>query len=238
MTTHGRPGDLCSSLAARPTITLSDRPERCPLISTQDRESADSADRAAGNVAGGAADSAADSAAGNARRAGSARSRPTPRHAPELAHLSLDELRVYRQELVTEEIRVSYWRRILQARLDLIIGDNDATALRRLGAVLTEHEVYSRRLAVQQMHVPGGASPLPDLAMLWDTSQLGEDDDGAVVSRLADAEHQLSSYRRSLHLRLDAATGELIARYHDEPALALTALPLRPGGGGGMTSTA
>jgi hypothetical protein len=185
------------------------------VISTQDRDSADSADRAARS----------------GRPAGGSRSRPTPRHAPELAHLTLDELRVYRQELVTEEIRVSYWRRILQARLDLIIGDNDAAALRRLGAVLTEHEVYSRRLAVQQMHEPGGAPPLPDLGVLWDTSQLGEDDDGAVVSRLADAEHQLSSYRRSLHLRLDAATGELIARYHDEPTLALSALPLGPATG-------
>jgi hypothetical protein len=181
------------------------------VISTQDKESADSAD--------GAASSGRGSAAG-------ARSRPRPQHVPELAHLTLTELRAYRQELVTEEIRVSYWRRILQARLDLIIGDDDATALRRLGSVLTEHEVYSRRLQVQQMHVPGDAPPLPDLGILWDTSQLGDDDDGAVVSRLADAEHQLSSYRRSLHLRLDAATGELIARYHDEPNLALSALPL------------
>ena len=182
------------------------------MISTQDTESAGSA----------------DGTASRGRTSAAARQRPTPRHAPELAHLSLEELRAYRQELVTEEIRVSYWRRILQARLDLIIGENDATALRRLGAVLTEHEIYSRRLAVQEMHVPGGAPPLPDLGVLWDTSQIAEDDDGAVVGRLADAEHQLSSYRRSLHLRLDAATGELIARYHDDPALALSALPLRP----------
>ena len=170
------------------------------------------------------------SAAGAARPV--SRARATPRHAPELAHLSLAELRAHRQELVTEEIRVSYWRRILQARLDLIIGDNDTAALRRLGSVLTEHEEHSKRLAVRQMHVPGGAPPLPDLAALWDTSTLGEDDEGAVVGRLADAEHQLSAYRRSLHLRLDAATGELIARYHDEPALALSALPLRREDGG------
>jgi hypothetical protein len=182
------------------------------VISTQDRDSADSA----------------DGTASSGRPAAGPRSRPRPQHAPELAHLTLTELRAYRQELVTEEIRVSYWRRILQARLDLIIGDDDATALRRLGSVLTEHELYSRRLAVQQMHTPDDAPPLPDLGILWDTSQLGEDDDGAVVSRLADAEHQLSSYRRSLHLRLDAATGELIARYHDEPTLALSALPLGP----------
>jgi len=172
------------------------------------------------------------SAAGAARPAAGSRARPTPRHAPELAHLSLAELRAHRQELVTEEIRVSYWRRILQARLDLIIADNDTAALRRLGAVLTEHEEHSRRLAVQQIHVPGGAPPLPDLAALWDTSTLGEDDEGAVVGRLADAEHQLSTYRRSLHMRLDAATGELIARYHDEPSLALSALPLRREDGG------
>jgi hypothetical protein len=167
--------------------------------------------------------------AGNRR--GGARNRPAPRRAPELAHLSLDELRDYRQELVAEEIRVSYWRRILQARLDLIIGDDDTAALRRLGAVLTEHEAYSRRLAVQPVHVPGGAPPLPDLAALWDVSTVEESDDGAVLARLADAEHQLSTYRRSLHLRLDAATGELIARYHDDPALALAALPLRQADG-------
>jgi hypothetical protein len=170
-------------------------------------------------------DGTAGTAAG--RRGTGARNRPAPRRAPELAHLSLDELRDYRQELVTEEIRVSYWRRILQARLDLIIGDDDKAALQRLGAVLTEHEAYSRRLAVQSVHVPGGPPPLPDLAALWEVSLVGPDDEGAVVGRLADAEHQLSAYRRSLHLRLDAATGELIARYHDDPALALTALPAR-----------
>jgi hypothetical protein len=48
-----------------------------------------------------------------------------------------------------------------------------------------------------------------------------------MITRLTDAEKELSTYRRSLHERLDAATGELISRYRDEPALALQALPLR-----------
>ena len=52
---------------------------------------------------------------------------------------------------------------------------------------------------------------------------------GDTLARLADAEHQLSEYRRSLHERLDAATGELISRYREEPALALRALPLPHG---------
>ena len=46
-----------------------------------------------------------------------------------------------------------------------------------------------------------------------------------LLTRLANAEHELSAYRRSLHARLDAATGELISRYREEPSLALYALP-------------
>jgi hypothetical protein len=71
--------------------------------------------------------------------------------------------------------------------------------------------------------------PLPDLAVLWERGTAGADPD--LLQRLARAEHQLSAYRRSLHERLDAATGELIARYHENPSLALAALPLRADSG-------
>ena len=146
------------------------------------------------------------------------------RRAPELAPLALAELRAYRQELITEEARISYWRRILQARLDLALGDE--RSLGRLRGVLSEHQENSRRLARQSVDgdVPGGSPPLPDLTVLWET-QAGPDDP-AMLGRLADAEQQLSAYRRSLHARLDAATGELISRYRDEPSLALQSLPL------------
>ena len=40
------------------------------------------------------------------------------------------------------------------------------------------------------------------------------------------AELQLSAYRNALHRRLELATGELIARYHEDPSLCLCALPL------------
>ncbi|MGZ4445011.1 MAG: RsiG family protein [Nocardioidaceae bacterium] len=170
------------------------------------------------------------------RRARSAarpvKSRPEPRRVPELAHLGLAELRAYRQELVTEETRVSYWRRILQARLDLIISDDDSATLRRLQSVLVEHQATSRRLAVQTVHTPDDTPPLPDLGLLWDIDGRGAG--GDVVTRLADAEHQLSTYRRSLHQRLDTATGELIARYRENPALALTALPVEPADAAGV----
>jgi hypothetical protein len=155
------------------------------------------------------------------------RGRPEPRHAPELAHLGLEALRDYRQELVAEETRVSYWRRILQARLDQVIGPDDHQALRRLRGVLDDHGQSSRRLALLPVVRTEDAAPLPDLAVLWETSPGADGDHASMVTRLTDAENELSSYRRSLHDRLDAATGELISRYRDQPALALQALPLR-----------
>jgi hypothetical protein len=150
------------------------------------------------------------------------RRRPAER-APELAPLALDELREYRQALITEESRVSYWRRILQARLDLALVD--PTALGRLREVLSEHQASSRRLAMLPMDGPVDVPPLPDLTVLWQTES-GSGDSEALVARLTTAEQELSTYRRNLHARLDAATGELISRYQDDPALALTALPL------------
>jgi hypothetical protein len=155
------------------------------------------------------------------------RGRAEPKHAPELAHLALEALRDYRQELVAEETRVSYWRRILQARLDQVIGPDDHQALDRLRGVLDDHGQSSRRLALLPVVRTEDAAPLPDLAVLWETTPGDGADHDSMVTRLRDAERELSSYRRSLHERLDAATGELISRYRDEPALALKALPLR-----------
>jgi hypothetical protein len=157
---------------------------------------------------------------GSQRRAGSHR---PPQHAPELAGLSLDELRSYRHDLLTEESRVSYWRRILHARLDLTVSDS--RSLQRMRAVLTEHQTASRRLALTPVEAHQEPPPVPELAVLWEIPS--DHDDDAMLGRLAGAEQELSAYRRSLHQRLDAATGELILRYRAQPALALRALPGR-----------
>jgi hypothetical protein len=147
--------------------------------------------------------------------------RRPPERRPELAALALDDLRAYRQELVAEESRVSYWRRILHARLDLSV--RPAGTPHRLREVLAEHRTANRRLAMS-VHDHVDLPPLPDLTVLWDTEYAAGDD--ALLTRLSAAEAELSAYRRSLHGRLDDATAELIARYRDEPALALRALPL------------
>lgn len=171
--------------------------------------------------------------------------RPEPTPASELSHLTLDELRAYRSELGAEETRVSYWRRVVQARLDTAAGASAASAP-RLQDVLASHRAESDRLARVAVHPTTARHPLPplpDLAALWDLEVAsGEDADGSVgtgsgsarrdelMRRLADAERELSAYRRGLHERLDRATGELIWRYRVDPATALSALPRSSGG--------
>jgi hypothetical protein len=47
-----------------------------------------------------------------------------------------------------------------------------------------------------------------------------------LFGKLASAESVLSSYREALHRRLDRATAELVARYHEDPSQCLVALPV------------
>jgi hypothetical protein len=57
-----------------------------------------------------------------------------PQHPAELDHLSLQELRTYRAQLSAEEDCVSYWRSIVQARLDLLHTPGGGAASRPAGS--------------------------------------------------------------------------------------------------------
>jgi hypothetical protein len=49
-----------------------------------------------------------------------------------------------------------------------------------------------------------------------------------LVGDLQGAESELSTYRRELHRQIDLCTAELIARYREQPVLALQILPTDP----------
>ena len=152
--------------------------------------------------------------------------RPEPKRTEQHAHLSLDGLREYRTALTAEESNVSYWRRIIQARLDVVRAGNDLVS-ENLKPVLTDERVGAGRRALVEVLPATDIPPLPDLASLWER-QVDPSDASALAELEADldeAERQLSSYRNALHVRLGEATSELIARYRDEPNLCLTALP-------------
>ena len=146
-----------------------------------------------------------------------------------LTELSLAELRGYRRKLADEEDRVSYWRRLVHARLDLLEAETSTEgplSLDTLAHVLGDTGAGRTRTALVRVRA---AEPLPDLPVLeemWVTEVDSHDPDAlrTAVERLRTAERQLTSYRNALHQRIDEATSELIERYRADPASALVAL--------------
>jgi hypothetical protein len=155
-------------------------------------------------------------------------SEPVP--SPYLAGMNLEELRAYRQRLRDEEDKVSYWRRLVHARMDMLeVGSHTegSLSLEELVRVLGDTGAGHSRTALAKIR---SAEPLPDLPELpdmWVTEVDPHDEDAVAqaVAKLRGAEEQVTAYRKALHQRLDEVTGELISRYRDDPATALTALP-------------
>jgi hypothetical protein len=155
---------------------------------------------------------------------------------PRLGDLTLDELRGYRGRLTDEEERVSYWRRLVHARVDVLRAEahhERPLRLRELVRVLGDTGSGGGRRALVRVRAE---EPLPELPVLEDmwVTELDHNDTAAVaeaVDRLLVAERQLTEYRRALHRRIDEATEELIARYRAAPTTALVALR-RPHTGG------
>ena len=162
-----------------------------------------------------------------ARRKGGAR--PVPTRNELFSHLTLAGLRSYRRALDQEESKVSYWRRILQARLDVVhAGSARELDAERLRPLLTSERVGAGRSALVHVLAVDDIPPLPCLDELWERV-VGASDSLAQARLEADlraAELELSAYRGVLHRRLSEATCELIARYREEPDLCLSALPL------------
>ena len=132
---------------------------------------------------------------------------------------------------------MSYWRRIIQARLDVVregrtAGGTGPLDAARLRPVLADARIGAGRRALVDVLPSDDIPPLPSLGELWERRIDADDASGLAVLEgdLAAAESQLSAYRSALHRRLADATGELIARYHAQPQLCLSALPLRPVG--------
>lgn len=163
----------------------------------------------------------------------SSRLRTPPERSPDFAHLSLDALRRYRATLSAEESRVSYWRRIVQARLDVVRATEDGAvpASSALHDVLARPRMETSRQALMELLPVDDMPPLPNLADLWERASLpgNAKQNHRLIRDLSKAETQLSKYRAALHQRIAAATTELIARYREDPTQCFRVLPLQPG---------
>lgn len=159
------------------------------------------------------------------------------------ADLSLDSLRLYRRRLAEEEEKVSYWRRLVHARIDVLEAEahhERPLRLDELIRVLGDTGTGRTRTALVSVRAAEDLPELPVLADMWVT-ELDPNDTVAVrgaIERLRAAEAQLTDYRRALHERLDEATRELIARYRLNPTSALVAFEKPHSGagrGGGLS---
>lgn len=137
-------------------------------------------------------------------------------------------LRALRKALREEERQVSYWRRLVQGRLDLARAAlaGDQPSVEKLTATASGQRPDSRRNGAPRRS-PAFAQfvsgiqdrRLASLAAAWDTP-IPWDDPGhlrQVEATLAEIEAELSTRRRDLHQRIDACTAELVDRYRSDP---------------------
>ena len=145
------------------------------------------------------------------------------------------ELRRRRAEAEAEEEALSFVRRVLQGRLDILraelrerhqAGNAAASSLlAQLSAVLGDSSLGQRDVLAARatrLRVPSGTEPherrldaVVAGADLDDVEDLDDEMLADFVSRLAEHERELSHTRRVLFDRIDALRSELAARYKD-----------------------
>lgn len=153
--------------------------------------------------------------------------------------LPTEEIRARRADAQAEEEAVSYVRRLLQGRLDILraelirrtdAGSTDAAdLLSQLSGVLSDDVGGSRdQLAARatRLRVPEGTEGYTErLDAVLDASALEELDGRTVqtlqafIDRLTEHEHELSELRQQLFVRIDALRSELAGRYKDGRAV-------------------
>jgi hypothetical protein len=130
-------------------------------------------------------------------------------------------IRLLRSSLRAEERRVSYWRRLVQGRLDLIAsgGPGKPASLDSLTGRVAP-AAGARPPATAELLARLGGDPLRDAERLWQRPVPWDDEAGLarLRRRLSELEAELSGYRRLLHERIDGCTGELIGRYRRDLA--------------------
>jgi hypothetical protein len=158
-----------------------------------------------------------------------------PGFAADARSLDLAELRARRDEAAAEEADISYLRRLLQGRLDILraelvrrsqSGDRDMAGLRAALPAILSNDVTGRHSALPRPQV----SPKTDDRLRRRVERLVSDETLArlpeldvdeltrVVETLAREEEAVSASRRAVQRTVDALRGELARRYREGTA--------------------
>lgn len=153
----------------------------------------------------------------------------------DLEDLSDDEVRERRVVCDDLDMELSYYRRMLHGRMDLIAfemrrraGEEEESLIEALPRILAEGAyaeapgLASRRVPVEIPDLPPHGGRVVDKALDGDfiarLPSLGDDDLGETQRFLAAVEAEVSRQRRVVHDALDAIQDELTRRYRDGSA--------------------
>ncbi len=155
-----------------------------------------------------------------------------PEYLEGLTEVDLDELRQRRETAEDVETQISYYRRLLHGRMDLLNfelrrrnGDEKRTLLEALPEILAKGMVVGDEPSLRHIET---MPPLPtttgrrlidkimDDGVLTQLPDLDGEELGEALERLEETENQLSVQRRQLHTVIDALQAEIITRYRSE----------------------
>ncbi|WP_426574360.1 aerial mycelium formation protein [Aquihabitans sp. McL0605] len=154
-----------------------------------------------------------------------------------LADLSVAQLRALRGECQAVETQLSYLRRMVQGRHDIVTGEIDRRG--RGGDRYDVSDLVDRlpEILADRIHAPGPgrlpptmepgelsgelADRLTEITERVPIESPGEADDealAAVATELSELEHEVSGFRRRLFDRIDALQAEITNRYRSGEA--------------------
>jgi hypothetical protein len=155
-----------------------------------------------------------------------------PEYLDDITEIDLDELRQRRETAEDVEAQISYYRRLLHGRMDLLnfelrrrSGDEQRSLLEALPEILASGMVVGGEPNLRHIDT---MPPLPtttgrrlidkimDDGVLTQLPELTSEELVEAIERLEEVEAQLSVQRRQLHSVIDALQEEIISRYRSQ----------------------
>ena len=149
-----------------------------------------------------------------------------------LASVDLDELRRRRDTAEDVEAQISYYRRLLQGRMDLLDfelrrrrGEEERNLIEALPEILARGMILGSEPNLKHLEL---LPPLPsktgrrlidrimDDGVLTQLPELSDAEIVEALGKLRQVEQELSSQRRQLHNVIDVLQDEIVARYRNQ----------------------
>lgn len=155
-----------------------------------------------------------------------------PEYLDGLADLELDEVRRRRDTAEDVEAQISYYRRLLHGRMDLLdfemrrrSGQEKRSIIEALPEILANGMILGSEPNLRHIET---MPPIPtmtgrrlidkimDDGVLTNLPELSDEEIGEAIERLRDVENQLSGQRRRLHQVIDTLQDEIVSRYRSQ----------------------